>query len=274
MPVDRGYLHEQLRALGEDSSWWEHRELRDLPAVLDDDEQLLAISRGKIARVRWLRRPWLVVVTDRRLLCVRSARRSGWRQLEVAADRITRTALRVGPFRGRVLIRAGGESYRLLLPRAQAYSVEAALASLRTTGGAPALRLAPGRLVHRLIDHVLALPAVAFSPDAPTALPAPSAAAATAAADAADALDDRLQRLENQVLELRQQVEFLEDLLHDRGSGAPTRGPATAETAPDQESDREPDAESDREADGGPDREPDGEPAPRPGADSAASGRR
>lgn len=248
--------------------------MRDLPAVLDDDEQLLAISRGKIARVRWLRRPWLVVVTDRRLLCVRSARRSGWRQLEVAADRITRTALRVGPFRARVLIRAGGESYRLLLPRAQAYQVEAALASLRTTAGAPSLRLAPGRLVHRLIDHVLALPAVAFSPDAPMALPAPSAAAAAAAADAAAALDDRLQRLENEVLELRQQVEFLEDLLHDRGSGASRFGPAISETGPDQESDREPDAGSDREADGEPDREPDGEPAPRPGAESAASSRR
>ena len=55
MPVDRGAIDQQLRALGE-ASRWNERELRDLPAVLHADETILAISRGKLARLRWMRR--------------------------------------------------------------------------------------------------------------------------------------------------------------------------------------------------------------------------
>ncbi|MGH7446291.1 MAG: PH domain-containing protein, partial [Longimicrobiales bacterium] len=110
MPIDRGIIDQQLQALGESSHWWDHRELRDLPAVLDAGEQILALARGKIARVRWLRRSWLIVVTDRRLLCQRSAGRTGWRQLEVSALQFTRVAIRVGVFHGRVLLTAGGQT--------------------------------------------------------------------------------------------------------------------------------------------------------------------
>jgi hypothetical protein len=52
MGMDRGRIDQQLEALGEGSRWWDVRELRDLPAVLDADEEILAIARGKLARVR------------------------------------------------------------------------------------------------------------------------------------------------------------------------------------------------------------------------------
>jgi hypothetical protein len=206
MPVDRGIVDLQLQALGE-SARWEERELRDLPAVLHPGEQILAVARGKIARVRWLRRSWLIVVTQNRLLCLRSTAGGGWRQVEVGADQITRVAMRVGPFRGRVVLVAGGRKYRLLVPRAHAYALRGALVSqLRPQ---PELtRFGPARMMHRLMDHVLALPAAALGPlgmaNAPVArLEGPL-------------LEERVQSLEQQVADLRQQLEFVEELLHGR----------------------------------------------------------
>lgn len=208
MPLDRGIIDQQLQALGDSARWWNERELRDLPSVLYGDEQILAISRGKIARLRWLRRSWLIVVTDRRLLCMRSSGTS-WRQLEVPAGQIYRAALRVGPFHGRVLVVAAGHKFRLLVPRDDAYRLMTALSGLGTHGQQPLLGFAPTRLVQRVIGHVLALPAAALGPDAPRPLPTPPAP------DTA-ALEQRVQVLEAELNELRQQVDFLEQLLRDR----------------------------------------------------------
>lgn len=211
MPIDRGIIDQQLQALNESASWWNHRELRDLPAVLDADERILAIARGKIARVRWLRRSWLIIVSDRRLLCMRSGTRTSWRQLEVSADQITRVSLRVGIFRGRVLVSAGGHTYRLLVPRAMAYRLSTALTGLARTGQDRLPGFGPTRMVRRVIDHVLALPAAAFDPSRPSApptvLPAPVDTAL---------VERRCDMLEDQVQELQRQVEFLEQLLRDR----------------------------------------------------------
>jgi Bacterial PH domain len=217
MPIDRGIIDQQLEALGEGSRWWEQRELRDLPAVLESDEQILAISRGKVARLRWMRRSWLIVVTQRRLLCLRSSART-WRQLEVGASQIARVSLRIGPFRGRVVVATGGQTYRLLVPSADAYKLQSALSSLGTAPKESFSRFGPTRIVHRMIDHVLALPAVALGPDmASVRPPAPDAAGRRALAPAERSMiDERLQSLEREVQELRQQVEFLEQLLRQR----------------------------------------------------------
>jgi hypothetical protein len=208
MPIDRGIIDHQLQALGESSRWWDRRELRDLPAVMDHDEQIMAISYGKLGRVRLMRRPWLIVVTSRRLLCLRSAAgRASWRQLEVSADQIARVALRVGLFRGRVLIVAEGSMYRLLVPRLDAYKLLNALSTLGTPRDEALLGFGPTRMIRRVLDHVLALPAAAVNPHPPRPLPV---IAVTHAAD------QRVQVLEDEVQELRQQVEFLEQLLRER----------------------------------------------------------
>jgi hypothetical protein len=212
MPIDRGIVDQQLQALGESSRWWDERELRDLPAVLQPGEEMLAIARGKIARGRWLRRSWLIVVTDSRLLFMRSAAGSGWRQREVKTAQITRTSLRVGPFHGRVLVVATDRSYRLLVPRGDAYKLQRALATL----GTPArdgLGFGPVRMVHRVIHHVLALPAAALGPEGPDQLPVQKALPVP------PELEERVQSLEEEVQELRQQVEFLEQLLRERQAG-------------------------------------------------------
>jgi hypothetical protein len=213
MPIDRGVLDQQLQAMGEGSRWWEQRELRDLPAVLHADERVLVITRGKLARaVRRLRRSWLIVVTERRLLCLRSGARGNWRQLEVPGNQMMRVGLRVGPFRGKVLVVAGGHKYRMLVARADAYKLVGALTRLVPSANAAAAGVTPTLMVRRVIDHVLALPAAALNPEPPTApSPAPT--------DTTD-LDERLHVLEQDVEELRKQVHFLEQLLHQQHEGS------------------------------------------------------
>jgi Bacterial PH domain len=207
MPVDRGVIDQQLEALGEGSRWWDQREMRDLPTVLGDDEQIIAISRGKVGRGRWVRRLWLIVVTDRRLVCVRSLRRTGWRQLEASAGHVTRVALRIGPFRGRVLVATDGQLYRLLVSKADARKIAGALTSVAPAPGAGE-RTTPALMLRRVFDHVMALPAVALSPvEAARPLPPPADAFA---------VDERVSTLEREVEDLRRHVEFLEDLLRRR----------------------------------------------------------
>jgi hypothetical protein len=209
MPLDRGVLDQQLQALGEGSRWWEQRELRDLPAVLYADERLLAIARGKLARaLRRVRRSWLIVVTEKRLLCLRSAARGNWQQLEVSTGQITRVALRVGPFRGRVLVVASGRKYRLLVARADAYKLLAALSRLKPPANESVDVSTPRLMVRRVIDHVLALPAAALNPDTPS--PPPSVPLDSTA------IEERLHSLEQEVEELRNQVRFMEQLLHQQ----------------------------------------------------------
>lgn len=207
MPIDRGNIDQQLQAIGESSLWWDQREFRDLPGVLEENERIVALARGKIARIRWLRRTWLIVLTHRRLVCLRSQGKTSWRQLELKVHEFTRVSMRVGPFKGRVLLGAGGQTYRFLVPRDQAYKLHAGLSSLFTPVDPAGSRFAPSRVVHRVIDHVLALPAVALGPAAepPRQIPADTTN-----------VDDRLQLLEREVEELREQVAFLEQLLRKR----------------------------------------------------------
>ena len=208
MPLDRGIIDQQLQALGESPRWWEQREFANLPAVLHADERILAVSRGKVARLRALRRKWLVVVTDRRLVCMRNAGRASWRQLQVSADQITRVVLRIGPFHGRVVVVARDRSYRLLVSRADGYKVSSALSTLSAPAQETHSVLRPTIIARRVIDHVLALPAAAFSPDAPVR-PQP------ASSEILD-LNERLQSLQDEVEELRRQIEFLEQLLQQQ----------------------------------------------------------
>jgi hypothetical protein len=220
MPIDRGALDQQLHALGESADWWNQRELRDLPNVLQPDEQILAMSRGKIARVRVLRRSWLIVVTNRRLLCLRSAGAPTWRQLEVPASQIVKVTLRVGLFRGRVVVGTGSRTWRLLVPRPDAYRLLSALSALAAPQNAGVTGFGPVLMVRRVMDHVLALPAAALSPGVPHAI-APPPSADT------DEVEQRIQALEEDVSELRRQVAFLEQLLAERQASAISSGRAS-----------------------------------------------
>ena len=214
MPMDRGAVDQQLQSLGDSNRWWDLRELRDLPAVLHADENVLAISRGKIARIRLVRRYWLIVVTDQRIVCIRSARGRGWRQIEIDAEMIDRVALRVGPFKGRVRIWSQGIKYKLLVPRMDAYRIVTALSGLGSPANEALMGFAPARMVRRMMDHVLALPAATFQPQ----MTGVRAIAPAAAKD--PAVEQHVHELEDQVAQLKEQVEFLEQLLRERQASA------------------------------------------------------
>lgn len=215
MPLDRGIIDQQLQALGEATRWWDERELRDLPAVLHTGEHILAVARGKLARVRLLRRSWLIVVTEKRLLCMRAAGRS-WRQFEIPGSQIRRVSYRVGPFRGRVLIVTGAHTYKLLVPKADGYKLLAALSGVADSGEDKFPGFGPTRVVRRVFDHILSLPAAALNPEPPGTMRRVS--------PDTSATDKRVEMLEEQVQALQQQVDFLEQLLHDRARPRPLIG--------------------------------------------------
>lgn len=213
MSIDRGILEQQLDALGEGARWWNHRELRDLPTVLIPGEQIRAIARGKVGRVRFMRRSWLIVVTDRRLLCLRSSWTS-WRQLELLKGRIHRVKMRLGPFRGRLILLTQHHAYRLLVSKNDAYKLSAALEDLVQPMPELTTSFRPTRVAGRVIDHILALPAAAFQPDAVRVAlpPAPPAQKPEN--------PERVEELEQQVDQLKEQVEFLQELLKQRQEAA------------------------------------------------------
>ena len=52
MPIDRGAIDGQLREIGEGERWWEQREFRDLPYVLQPEERLRGLTNGKLVKSR------------------------------------------------------------------------------------------------------------------------------------------------------------------------------------------------------------------------------
>ena len=208
MPLDRAIIEQQLAALGEPAQWWERREMRDLPSAMNPDERIQAIAVGRLKRVG-LRREWLIVVTNERLICLQRGN-MGRRQLDLHASEITDVTERVRVFRTRLIVRAYGEVYRLRVKRADAHKLNAALAQLVQTRERPLpVRRTPAVMAQRVIQHMLELPGVALdNTPRPKALPAP-------AFDPAP-LERRLQLLEDEVQRLQQQVDFLEDLLQQR----------------------------------------------------------
>jgi len=222
MPLDRGIINQQLEALGEGSRWWNVRELRDLPAVLHEDERILAIARGKIGRPRWLHHQWLMVLTERRLVCLRTGLGAYWRQLEVPISQIVRVSLRIGPFRGRVVVVTAGKTYRLLLPRTDAYRLQSTLAGMVQPGKALVSGFGPARMARRVVDHVLALPAVALDPHAHQERLPPQPPPDTSA------LERHVQVLEDQLHLLQQQVDFLEQLLQRSAANRQLTGETAA----------------------------------------------
>ena len=206
MPLDRGIIEQQLHALGESPRWWDRRELRDLPSALNADETIKAIAVGKLFRPRLIRRPWLIVVTNARLLCIRSGSRMSRRQIELLAGEITRVWSGMGPFRSRVVVLAGGEKYRLIVRRPDAFKLLGAISALVQARPEPLQGAWPTAVAGRVVRHILALPSVALQPEAEK--PEPPVPPAVD--------EDRLAALEDQVQRLQQQVDFLENLLRRR----------------------------------------------------------
>lgn len=222
MPVDRGAIDAQLRDIGEGDQWWEQREFRDLPYVLQPEERIQGIINGKLLGPRRARlipgrrvlpaRRWLVVATDQRLVCLRQERfvrkqvelRSGEILGMWHTSRIRTCQLTLDTSHGR---------YRIRIPKLGAFRFVSALAPLMPRPAAlpakPGLPAPTGfPIAHRpglsgLVDRISLL----ASPDFATR------------ADLAR-LAATVERLEAEVERLQQQVDFLEELLEKRAEGA------------------------------------------------------
>ncbi len=216
MPLDHAIIEQQLAALGEPSSWWERRELRDLPSALHADEQIRAIALGRLLRTGWLR-DWLFVVTNQRLICLQTDKHMGRRQLDLHAGQLTDVSIRTRVLRAIVMVRAYGEAYRLRVRRSDAVKLVAAISQLmQPRERPPVANPTPGVMVGRVIRHMLALPYAAVE-DA-NALPAK-------AAQLSPDVGARLQQLEDQMQRLQQQMDFIEELLQQRAPSFPRPEP-------------------------------------------------
>lgn len=208
MPLDHSSIERQLAGLGEPTTWWERRELRDLPSALNADEEIRAIALGKLQRRGILQREWLIVVTNGRLLCLQTGKRMGRRQLDLHAGQITDVSIRTRVLRAIVIVRAYDGAYRLRVRRSDAVKLVAALSQLMQPRERRAVTNAtPTVMVGRVIRHMLALPSAAVG-DEPPLIPAPP--------KIPQDVDARLQLLEDQMQRLQQQMDFIEELLQQR----------------------------------------------------------
>lgn len=225
MPVDRGAIDAQLRAIGEGERWWEQREFRDLPHILHAEESIAGIVRGKLLGRR---RPrllpagsWLIVATDQRLIFLKQERFAR-KQVEIAAGQITRLR-QSSRFRSyRISIDTPKRRYRVRIHREDAFRFTAALAPLvpetavqRIPAELDAWAWLPG------ITTVANLPGFSGIVSKVGMLSPPDYATRTQL----ERLETTVDRLQTEVEQLQEQVVFLEDLLHRRGEEAYLPGP-------------------------------------------------
>ncbi len=158
----------------------------DLSDVLLAGEHVLLVTRGRVHTSR-LPRPtrWFVIVTDRRLICLRDSRRTARQQLHVALDRVEHAYQR-GLLGGKVIVvtRRG---------------------KLRISGLG---RFVGGQLVARLLAGVRGEGRGLVRPE-PIAHALPGAVSA-------ETVLSRVEELESVVDRMTQQLRFLEELLRAR----------------------------------------------------------
>lgn len=220
MPVDRSAIDAQLREIGEGDRWWEQREFRDLPYILNADERIRGVVIGKLLGPR---RPrvvptarWLVVATDQRLICLRE-QRFGRQQVDMPLGQIIGMRHTSGMRGVQLTIDTPQRKYRIRVPKADAFRFIGALVPLLPHASAAvdvALGLQGGGGVRPGVSGLLAR------------VTGPSRAGFVSRADLAR-VEDNVQRLENEIERLQQHVEFLENLLEKRPGVLTRQGPPT-----------------------------------------------
>lgn len=218
MPVDRGALDAQLREIGEGERWWEQREFRELPYVLNADERIQGITVGKLLGPRRPRlRPasrWLFVATDQRLLCLHHERFAR-RQVDVPWRHVTRVDQSSGMRSYQLTIWTSERRYPIRIPKADALRFSAALASRvpHPSASRPGAELESPSWIPG-INTFAALPPFAGIVSKVAMLSAPE----YATRDQVERLEVTVERLQGEVERLQQQVRFLEDLLERRAA--------------------------------------------------------
>jgi hypothetical protein len=186
MAVDRRTIEEQLVAIGEADRWWDQREVRELPQILNADERIRTIVSGRVKRRFRPARSWLVAVTEQRVICIRKGERFGRKQLDIPLAPVTSIGQRTGLFRATITIVSGESKHRIRVGKSDALKLIGALSSL--------------------IRRMEPLPPPAGSPPV----------AGFVSRDAYDQVLRRIDLVEEEIERLRQQADFVEDLLKRR----------------------------------------------------------
>jgi hypothetical protein len=194
MPLDRGALDAQLRAIGETELWWNRQEFRELTHVLHPGEAILGLVSGTllgVPRPRLLpRAPWLVVATDQRLVLLRGER-DARRQIDIVPAEIVRVHQRSRLRSFLVAIETPLRRHRIRIAKEDAYRFVTALA----------------RLVPQLADGTVAVAQV------PALAGGIGAAANRAGPEAGDELAAVVGRLRDEVERLERRLAQLEERL-------------------------------------------------------------
>lgn len=106
MGLASGDFHDQIMAnayLGKMGTFWIRGELKRLPDLLLSDENILAVTRGRVDTTIWV-----MAVTDTRVLLVNKGLLFGYRCLEVPLDRVKSASCRTGLISGSIFIDTGG----------------------------------------------------------------------------------------------------------------------------------------------------------------------
>lgn len=210
MPVERTVIDGQLREIGEGDRWWELREFRDLPYILQPDERIRGLVRGRLLgprRPRLLPRGrWLLVATDQRLICLRQ-QHFGRRQVDVRLDEVTgvRHGARILTYR--ITLETRQRRYRIRIAKADAFRFLGALEPLLSRP-----RVEPA---HAALAAFAWLPGLHGLASAASRLPEPDYATRSELAR----VEATVERLEVEVDRLQQQVDFLEKLLQKNATG-------------------------------------------------------
>jgi Bacterial PH domain len=220
MPVDRGSIDAQLREIGEGERWWEQREFRDLPYILDLEERLRGITTGRVlfSRTPSLSRRgrWLLVVTNQRVLCLKQERFSR-RQVDISFGEIVRLHQRNRLRAHQITIDTLDRGYRLLIAKADAFRFVGALSTALPQPPKPRLspELEPLSWIPGL-HTVAALPGVAGIVSKVSLLSPPD----RPASDRIERLERTISLLRDDVDRLQEQVEFLEGILRKKSEEA------------------------------------------------------
>ncbi len=241
MSVDRSYIDGQLRALGEGTAWWDEREFRELPGIMQEGEQITGLAWGVLlastsrkARPRGSRRQWLFVATDRRILCLQE---DGFarRELDIEKDEIASMTHRYGLQEVRINLGTGGLDCQLRIPRSEGVRFVDAVNRLLPYD--PRKQLPPEVEVFAWIPgitRVAELPIVSRIISRVAMLSPPDPGATGSALDRprdpamvkrVGQLEEKVEQLQFQIERLQEGVEFLEGLLQEefRGRESVTR---------------------------------------------------
>ncbi len=103
MAVDKRVVDEQIKNLGDFYQWFTKKEIKYLPEVLDEGEEIKAMTSGVHEG-----NTWLIVVTTRRVLFLDKGMIYGLKQMEMPLAQITSVSHKTGIMFGEIEIDTAG----------------------------------------------------------------------------------------------------------------------------------------------------------------------